>query len=102
MRMHLVLDGIRPEVQYVVRDGGRAVARVDLALPEFRLAIEYAGRWHGAPLQVGPDRDRLNRLDAAGWDVVFVTAEHPRDPRRLLGLVRAAIAMRAADLSPAI
>ncbi len=96
MRVHLVLDGLRPEVQYCVYHRGRLVGRADLAFPERRLAVEYDGVWHGAPLQVGQDRDRLNRLYAAGWDVVFVTAQHLRDPRRLVRTVRGALEARQA------
>jgi very-short-patch-repair endonuclease len=74
-----------PVVRHVVRDAdGRRVARVDFALPELRLALEYEGRWHGDAQQVGPDRQRLNRLSAAGWQVVFVTAEDLRRPAALL------------------
>ncbi len=96
MRVYLVLDGLRPEVQYRIYHRGRFVARADLAFPERRLAVEYDGVWHGALLQVGPDRDRLNRLHAAGWDVVFITAQHLREPRRLVYTVRAALEARQA------
>ena len=91
MRVHLVLDGMHPEVQYRIYHRGRFVAKADLAFPEYRLIVEYDGVWHGVPLQVGRDRDRLNRLHAAGWDVVFVTAQHLRQPHRLLHTVRAAL-----------
>ncbi|HEV7453176.1 MAG TPA: hypothetical protein VGO16_17705 [Pseudonocardiaceae bacterium] len=92
MRVHLVLDGLRPEVQY----RGWFVDRADLAFPDRRLAVEYDGVWHGTPLQVGQDGDRLNRLHAAGWDVVFVTAQHLREPRLLVCTVRAVLQARQA------
>ena len=97
MRVHLALDGLHPEVQYRVYHRGRLVGRADLAFPERRLAVEYDGVWHGALLQVGPDRDRLNRLHAAGWDVVFITAQHLREPRRLVCTVRVALEARQAS-----
>jgi very-short-patch-repair endonuclease len=96
MRVHLVLDGLCPEVQYRSYHRGCLVGRADLAFPERRLAVEYDGVWHGAPLQVGQDRDRLNRLHAAGWEVVFVTAKHLHEPRRLVYTVRAALEGRQA------
>lgn len=96
MRVHLVLDGLCPEVQYRIYHRGCLMGRADLAFPERRLAVEYDGVWHGAPLQVGQDRDRLNRLHAAGWEVVFVTAQHLREPRRLVYTVRAALEGRQA------
>lgn len=96
MRVHLVLDGLRPEVQFRVYDSGTWVATVDLAFREQRIAVEYDGVWHGAPLQVGADRERLNRLRSAGWEVVFVTAQHLRDPHRMVCMVRAALLARRA------
>ncbi len=95
VRVWLRLAGLMPEPQYRVCDGhGGQVAIVDLAFPEARLAVEYDGRWHGEWLQVGPDRERLNRLHAAGWEVVFVTAEMLRAPRRMVQTVRAALSAR--------
>lgn len=95
VRVWLRLAGMTPEPQYRVCDGhGGQVGIVDLAFPEARLAVEYDGRWHGEWLQVGPDRERLNRLHAAGWDVVFVTAEMLRSPKRMVQTVRAALAVR--------
>ena len=95
-RLRLLLHGSRlpqPIAQYRVRDAdGHVVARVDFGWPEQRLAVEYEGRWHGAPQQVAPDRARLNRLTAAGWRVVFVTAEDLRDPDRVVARVAAALA----------
>jgi very-short-patch-repair endonuclease len=91
MRVYLALDGLHPEVQFNVYHAGQWLATVDLAFPAYRLAVEYDGVWHGAPLQVGSDRDRLNRLHAAGWEVVFVTREHLREPHRMICTVRAAL-----------
>lgn len=96
VRVHLVLDGLQPEVQFRVHHAGQWVATVDLAFPGHRLAVEYDGVWHGAPLQVGSDRERLNRLHAAGWQVVFVTAQHLREPHHMICTVRAALQARHA------
>jgi very-short-patch-repair endonuclease len=95
-RLRLLLHASRlprPLAQYRVRDpDGREVARVDFAWPQQRVAVEYEGRWHGRPQQVAPDRARLNRLTAAGWRVVFVTAEDLREPDRLLARLAAVLA----------
>ncbi len=81
--------GIATVPLVVVRDGSdRFVARVDLALPELRLAIEYDGAWHGDTRQFARDRRRLNELTAAGWRVLFVTAADLRDRRALVARVR--------------
>ncbi len=80
-----------PVAQYVVRHQGREVARVDFAWPELRLAVEYDGAWHAEPGQFARDRQRLNRLQAAGWTVVFVTAADLHRPVQLLATIRAAL-----------
>ena len=82
----------RPVAQHVVRDDAGFVARVDFGWPELRVAVEYEGRWHGERQQVAQDRRRLNRLTAAGWTVVFVTAEDLAEPVQLLARVGAALA----------
>ncbi|MGH3975198.1 MAG: endonuclease domain-containing protein, partial [Pseudonocardiaceae bacterium] len=68
LRVHLVLDGLDPEPQYLICDWQGVVARVDLGFPHQRLAVEYDGEWHGEWRQISVDRERLNRLQAAGWD----------------------------------
>jgi len=80
-----------PVAQYEVRSAGRFVARVDLAWPDLRVALEYDGLWHGDPAQFARDRQRLNRLTAAGWRVVFVTAADLRRPRELVARIAAAL-----------
>jgi G:T-mismatch repair DNA endonuclease (very short patch repair protein) len=81
----------QPVAQFVVRDGAVFLARVDFAYPELRLAIEYDGLWHGEREQFFRDRRRLNRLLAAGWRVLFVTAEDLRNPEQLVRRIAAAL-----------
>lgn len=59
-----------PQRQFDIRDpSGGFVARVDLAWPDRRVAVEYDGqRWHG-PRRWGDDRRREERLRALGWRV---------------------------------
>ncbi|WP_104525561.1 endonuclease domain-containing protein [Blastococcus atacamensis] len=78
-----------PVAQFTVRDDNGFVARVDFAWPELRVALEYDGLWHAEPGQFARDRQRLNRLHAAGWRVFFVTAADLRDPARLIARLRA-------------
>jgi very-short-patch-repair endonuclease len=82
----------RPVAQHTVRNGGGFVARVDFAWPEQRVAVEYEGAWHGERQNVAKDRGRLNRLTAAGWRVVFVTAADLHRPERLIARIAAALA----------
>ena len=99
MRVLLVLDGLAPVPQHWVSDADGRFARPDLAFPELRLAVEYDGGWReGDRWALARDRDRLNRLAAAGWEVVFVTAPLLRDPRALVRTVRDALARRQRTL----
>lgn len=82
-----------PAPQFRVTDGGRFVARVDFAWPERKVAVEYDGLWHAEPEQFARDRRRLNRLQAAGWRVVFVTAADLHDPIRLVARIAAALGL---------
>jgi very-short-patch-repair endonuclease len=96
-RLRLALRRSRlpqPVAQFVVRDGDGRIARVDFAWPEHRVALEYEGAWHGERQQVGKDRKRLNRLAAAGWLVVFVTAEDMRRLDELFVRISAALKSR--------
>lgn len=92
VRMQLILAGIpTPTPQFDVRHNGRWVARVDLAWPGSKLAVEYDGEWHNDRDQFRKDRRRLNALIAAGWRVIFVTADLLADSARLVAAVRAAL-----------
>ncbi|MGY1849200.1 hypothetical protein [Blastococcus sp. SYSU DS1021] len=86
LRLLLHRSGLpRPVAQFSIRDAEGFVARVDFAWPDRKVAVEYEGAWHGETRQqVAADRRRLNRLTAAGWTVVFVTAADLHDPDRLL------------------
>lgn len=92
-RLVLARAGLHPTPQYVVRDAQhRFLARVDLAFVAQRLAVEYDGRWHGDPVQLPRDRQRLTRLGAAGWTVFYVTAPDLQDPSAIVARVRAFLA----------
>ena len=84
LRVHLHLAGMPVVAQHWVMRDGQVVARVDLALPDIRLAIEYDGQWHADPGQLGRDRSRLRELNQAGWYVHHVTREDLRNPDELV------------------
>jgi len=94
LRVLLALAGLPALPQFVVRDADGFIARVDLAYPEHRVAIEYDGAWHAEAGQLRRDRRRLNRLVAAGWTVLHVTAADLRTPDLLLAQVRAVLGAR--------
>ena len=76
MRLLLVRAGL-PEptlnAPVALLDGGFAYP--DLAWPEYRVAIEYDGRWHDEPGQRAADSERHERLVDAGWLVVHVRSD---------------------------
>ena len=98
LRLALVLAGLRPVPQHEVRVGGRLLARVDLAFPELRVAIEYDGREvHEREDVFRRDRQRQNDLVRAGWTVLRFTAADLRwGAAGAVAQVRAALALRAA------
>jgi hypothetical protein len=74
MLMH-VFDGAglpRPITQYEISDRtGAFIARVDAAMPQHRIAIEYDSiQEHSDEFQLTRDARRRNRLVAAGWRVL--------------------------------
>jgi hypothetical protein len=76
LRFALHGAGLAPVPQYVVLDvHGRFVARVDLALPDQRIALEHDGKAvHDRADAFLADRRRQNALVAAGWTVLRFTA----------------------------
>jgi G:T-mismatch repair DNA endonuclease (very short patch repair protein) len=93
LRLLMLRAGLpRPVAQFRVFDDDGLIGRLDFAFPERKIAIEYDGAWHGERGQLTRDRQRLNRLAAAGWRVVFVTAEDMRNQARLVRQLAAVLA----------
>lgn len=91
VRITLLDAGIEVVPQYSVQLRGRVVARVDFAIPDLKIAIEYDGAWHVLREQLETDRRRLNALTQAGWLVVHVTAAMLRSPDDIVVAVRQAV-----------
>jgi hypothetical protein len=74
-RLILVDAGLpEPVANCDVIDQGVWIARVDLAYPELKIAIEYEGEHHLLdPRQWARDLARYDRLAEAGWRVIRVT-----------------------------
>jgi hypothetical protein len=85
--------------QYVVRDeNGRFVARVDLAIPSIRLAVEaHSRRFHFGHGPERADEDRDLRLAACGWEVLYLGHQHTKRPAEVVPLVLAAVVQRKLD-----
>jgi hypothetical protein len=110
LRRILVRSGLpAPVGQHEVRNGGRLVARGDLAYPRERLAIEADGyRYHMGKTAWQRDLARRNALSALGWTVLHVTwddvASRPGEVadrvRSTLSLLSLGNARRQASLIP--
>ncbi len=111
-RLVIVDSGLpRPVAQYVIRDSeGRFIARVDLAYPVERVALEYEGDHHRERATFRRDIARVNALTTLGWIVIRVTADdiyrnpspinatHCRGSTSALRMIR--IGARSSVLSP--
>lgn len=82
VRLILVQAGLpEPELNWTLRTGtGAFVARLDMAWPQHRVAIEYDGRQHADPDQFRRDADRWRAISAEGWTLVRVLAHHLETP----------------------
>jgi hypothetical protein len=82
-----------PVTQFVVRDEGRFLGRVDLAWPERRVALELDGyRYHSDSRTFVSDRERGNRIVVAGWTLLRTTPATLRQvPHTVVADVRAAL-----------
>lgn len=68
-----------PERQFVIERHGVFVARVDLAFPRWRIAIEYDSfEWHLGSAALVRDAARRNAVTAAGWTPMTTTADDVR------------------------
>jgi hypothetical protein len=95
VRVACVLGGLpAPVPQYDVVHEGTWLARVDLAWPEARLAVEYEGEHHFHGLQIVRDDVRLGRLVAAGWRVIRLSAADLRDMDAVIRRIAAALDAR--------
>ncbi len=82
-----------PLYEYVVRSGSDFLARVDLAYPDQRIAIELDSvRWHLNRESFEKDPRRKNRLINQGWTVLtFTWADYRDRPGDLVGTVATAL-----------
>lgn len=63
----------------VIDRGGRFVARVDAAYPQYRIAMEYdSDQEHSDPAELARDNSRRNRLLAEGWSVISARSDDLR------------------------
>jgi very-short-patch-repair endonuclease len=94
LRVVLAFGGIEVTPQVGITDAnGMLIARADLAVDGYKVAIEYDGAWHSLREQLEKDWVRLRRLRDDGWEVVHITAKDlAGDPAALCDAVRRACA----------
>ncbi|KNY05898.1 endonuclease domain-containing protein [Microbacterium sp. GCS4] len=93
----LIVDAGLPEpvIQHEVWSGGEFVARVDLAYPDQRIAIEYEGDGHRTDkAQWRRDIARQRRLEDLGWIVIRLTQHDLDAPTDVISRIRRALAAR--------
>ena len=97
-RVLIVQNGLpEPVVQWNVFDGARFVARVDLAYPPLRIAIEYDGDGHRTDRrQWRADIRRRRELEHMGWIVLNLTESDLTDPAAFLAQLRRVVERRMA------
>lgn len=109
LRLGLIRAGLpKPHVQYqVCNTTDHVVARVDLAYPAAKLALEYDGELHDDPLVRERDRLRDHDLGDLGWRVMHLRGPDVlRTMEHTVARVRAWLARRLGTfedpLSPTI
>ena len=103
-RMVLVLGGLpKPSLQIPVRHPDGRTDRLDLGYEQLKLGIEYDGDQHRERGAFAADLRRHNRLLAADWTVLRVTASDVlRHPDQLVAEVRRAIERRGRELNTVV
>lgn len=97
LRLAVVDAGFpEPELNVDVHDpDGRFLGRVDLAWPEYRIALEYDGDHHRDQDTFRRDQRRSNGFTVNGWLVIHATAVDVARPAVLFERLRHAFADRA-------
>jgi len=95
-RLSIIAAGLpEPTVQHPAFAGGRFIARIDLAYPEWKIAIEYEGDGHRTEReQWRRDIRRQRDLEDAGWIVIRLTQADLRHPDAWIARLHRAIAAR--------
>ncbi len=82
VRVSLIGAGLPPPVPQfrVTAADGSFIARVDLAWPQWKFAIEYDGQeFHGQSIHLDHDRARWRALNNVGWRVYPITKRDLHD-----------------------
>ncbi|MFE4727549.1 hypothetical protein [Microbacterium sp. NPDC056736] len=102
LRLAIVRAGLpEPQLNWSLRGAdGEFVARLDMAYPDLKVAVEHDGRTHAFDeAQFARDADRWDRISALGWRLVRVLSHHLH-PDRTVAVRRVADALVEAGWRP--
>lgn len=89
----------RPQLQHEVRVASGAIYRLDMAWPHLAVGLEcHSRRFHFGPLKVAADHRRDLELAGTGWEILYLTWEHRREPATFLPLLAQTLATRSRQL----
>jgi very-short-patch-repair endonuclease len=93
VRLAIIQDGLPcPAVNYALRTRAGTIIHLDLAYPEWRIAIEYDGVHHRTNEdQYEYDKERYAELQALGWKIIRATRSDLANPARFLANLRRAL-----------
>lgn len=95
LRVILHRAHVATSANFAVRTSGGFSYRLDLAIPERKVAIEYqSDDFHSDPMARRHDMTRRARLEADGWFVMELNANDLADPRELVTRLRLVVASR--------
>lgn len=100
-RLLLARSGLpEPALNQVINNyRGGFVAMVDLAFPDWKVAVEYQGEHHREKARFRQDITRRERIEDEGWTVVYVSADDIlRRPAETLARIRSRLRARGAAL----
>jgi len=89
----------RPIMQHEVAVSSGKRYRIDMAWPDLAVGLEcHSRRYHFGPLKEAADHRRDLDLAAAGWEILYMTWEHRRDPPAFVPYLARTLATRSRQL----
>lgn len=97
LRVHLLRAGVGElAINLPITTSGGFRYRVDIAIPDAKMIIEYQGDHHRERQQYRSDMTRNSRLEADGWFIIMVNADDLQNPTELVHRICSVLARRRA------
>lgn len=89
-RLLRATDMPTPVNEYEIRDGGKVVARADLAYPDYTVRVEgHSYKWHGGRKAWAADLRKHNKVQDLDWETVYVLYDEVEEtPDEVVARVR--------------